>query len=211
MNHCRTPFNQETEEREKTKKRMRAIYDEKWDGRLLVHYFDYVPARYKYISLPLESARNAIWDFKDGRHQSGVALHTAKLIKSTFGKQAEDLTFVCIPASTPEKNEKRYKEFSKLVCAMSGTANAYRHITIEGERMAVHERGRSKQQTGSQEIVLDEDFFAGRRCLLFDDVITSGRSLSTFTRKLEQTGAEVIGAFCMGKTLTKPSKPTNEN
>lgn len=34
---------------------MREIYDEQWEGRLLVHYFDDVPARYKHISLPLES------------------------------------------------------------------------------------------------------------------------------------------------------------
>lgn len=190
---------------------MRAIYDEQWGGRLLVHYFDYVPARYKYISLPLESARNAIWDFKDGQHQSGVALHTAKLIKSTFGNEAKDITFVCIPASTPEKTELRYKEFAKLVCTMSGATNAYQHITIEGDRIAVHEQGRNKRLSNTQVIAFDEQFFQGRKCLLFDDVVTSGRSLSVFTAKLESIGAEVVGAFCMGKTLIKPNHPTNEN
>lgn len=190
---------------------MRAIYDEQWGGRLLVHYFDYVPARFKYISLPLESARNAIWAFKDGQHQSGVALHTAKLIKSTFGKDAKNITFVCIPASTPEKTELRYREFSKLVCAMSGATNAYYHVTVTGDRIAIHEQGRTKRVTSAQVIEFDEDFFHGRKCLLFDDVVTSGRSLSVFSSKLESMGAEVIGAFCMGKTLTKPSQPTNEN
>lgn len=190
---------------------MRAIYDEQWGGRLLVHYFDYVPARFKHISLALESARNAIWDFKDGNHQSGVALHTAKLIKSTFGSGARDMAFVCIPASTPGKNEQRYKEFSKLVCAMSGATNAYGHVTVEGERIAVHERGRTRQAANTQVIAFDESFFHGRKCLLFDDVITTGRSLSSFTKKLESMGAEVIGAFCMGKTLTTPLSPTNEN
>lgn len=190
---------------------MRAIYDEQWEGRLLVHYFDYVPARYKHISLPLESARTAIWDFKDGKHQSGVALHTAKLIKNTFAKDAKNIAFVCIPASTPEKNERRYKEFSKLVCAMSGASNAYYHITIEGDRIAIHEQGRTKRETSSQVIAFDEDYFNGKKCLLFDDVVTTGRSLSVFTSKLESMGAEVVGAFCMGKTLTKPTQPTNEN
>lgn len=51
---------------------MRAIYDEQWGVRLLVHYFDYVPARYKHISLLLESARTAIWDFKDGKHHGSM-------------------------------------------------------------------------------------------------------------------------------------------
>ena len=192
---------------------MRAIYDEQWGNRLLVHYFDYVPARYKNISLPLESAGAAIWSFKDGKHQSGVALHTAKLIKTTFGKDAKNLTFVCIPASTPEKNETRYKEFSKLVCAMSGAENAYYHITIEGDRIAVHEQGRSKKITSSQVIAFDEDWFAAkpRKVLLFDDVVTSGRSLALFAERLEAMGAEVVGAFCMGKTLMKPTQPTTEN
>ena len=199
-------------EGKKKERDMRAIYDEKWGDRFLVHYFDYVPSRFKNVSLPLESARTAIWDFKDGKHQSGVALHTAKLIKSIFGtKGAKEITFICIPASSPEKNEIRYKEFSKLVCAMSGATNAYYHITVTGDRIAVHEQGRSKRITSAQVIEFDEEFFQGRKCLLFDDVVTSGRSLATFTTKLESMGAEVVGAFCMGKTLTSPNHPTNEN
>ena len=192
---------------------MRAIYDEKWDGRLLVHYFDYVPARFKHISLPLEAARTAIWDFKDGKHQSGVALHTAKLIKSTFGKDAKNITFVCIPASTNEKNELRYREFSKLVCAMCGAENAFSHISIEGERIAVHEQGRTKRLRNAQVVKFDEEWFSSkpRKVLLFDDVVTSGRSLNIFTKAIESMGAQVLGAFCMGKTLAKPTQPTTEN
>jgi len=190
---------------------MRAVYDEQWGGRFLVLFFDYVPARFKYIALPLETARQAIWDFKDGLHQSGVALYLAKQIKAKFGKLAKDITLVCIPASTAEKTEMRYKEFSKLVCAMSQASNAYYHITIEGERIAVHEQGRSKKLKSSQVIVFDEEYFYGRKVVLFDDVITSGRSLHLFTNKLESMGAKVLGAYCMGKTLTKPSQPTNEN
>ena len=190
---------------------MRAIYDEEWEGRFLVHFFDYVPARFKYIFLPLESARQAIWDFKDGLHQSGVALHLAKLIKSQFGKSTKDITLVCIPASTVEKTELRYKEFSKLVCAMSSVSNAYYHITTEGDRIAVHEQGRSKRLRSEQIISFDEEYFFGRKVILFDDIITSGRSLHLFTSKLESMGAQVLGAYCMGKTLTKPSQPTHEN
>lgn len=191
---------------------MRAIYDEKWGGRLLVHYFDYVPARFKHVSLPLESARCAIYSFKDGLHQDGVALHTAKLIKSTFGvKGAKDITLVCIPASSKEKTELRYRNFSNLVCTMSGAANAYSHISISGDRIAVHEQGRNKRLRSAQVIEFDEEWFKGRNVLLFDDIVTSGRSLSLFTKKIESMGAKVLGAFCMGKTLMKPTQPTNEN
>lgn len=190
---------------------MRAIYDEQWEGRFLVHFFDYVPARFKYIALPLETARQAIWDFKDGLHQTGVALHLTKLIKAKFGKNTKDITLVCIPASTAEKTETRYKEFSKLVCTMSRIENGYYHIAIEGDRIAVHEQGRSKRLHSEQVITFDEEYFYGRKVILFDDVITSGRSLHIFTSKLESMGAQVLGAYCMGKTLTTPSQPTNEN
>lgn len=191
---------------------MQAIYDERWGNRTLCYYFDYVPARFKYVSLPQESARNLIWNFKNGTHQSGVALHTAKLIKQTYGKSAKDIAFVCIPASTPEKNETRYYEFSKLVCAMSGTQNAYRHISIDGERIAVHEQGRNKKNSSSQIIEFDEGFFSnGRKVILFDDVVTTGRSITLFAEKLESMGAEVLAAYCIGKTLVKPSKPTTND
>lgn len=191
---------------------MQAIYDERWGNRTLCYFFDYVPARFKYVSLPQESARNLIWNFKNGTHQSGVALHTAKLIKQTYGKTAKDIAFVCIPASTPEKNQTRYFEFSKLVCAMCGTQNAFRHIALNGERMAVHEQGRTHSTSNSQIIEFDSSFFAnGRKVILFDDVVTSGRSIAMFAEKLESMGAEVIAAYCIGKTLVKPSKPTTND
>ena len=94
---------------------------------------------------------------------------------------------------------------------MSGATNAYYHITVTGDRIAVHEQGSSKRITSAQVIEFDEEFFQGRKCLLFDDVVTSGRSLATFTTKLESMGAEIVGAFCMGKTLTSPKHLTNEN
>ena len=188
---------------------MQAIYDEKWGDRSLCYYYDYVPARFKYVSLPQETARNIVWNFKDGRHQSGIALHTAKLIKQAFGKETKDISFVCIPASTKEKNEIRYFEFSKLVCAMSGMQNGYRHMSVCGDRIAVHEQGRCKKLKSTQVIEFDEKFFSnGRKVILFDDVITTGRSITLFADKLENLGAKVIAAYSIAKTLSTPSKPT---
>lgn len=40
--------------------------------------------------------------------------------------------FTCIPASTAEKNETRYKAFSEKVCELTGAINAYDHIKVSG-------------------------------------------------------------------------------
>ena len=95
---------------------------------------------------------------------------------------------------------------------MCGAENAFSHISIEGERIAVHEQGRTKKLRSAQVIKFDEEWFSAkpRKVLLFDDVVTSGRSLNIFTKSIETMGAEVVGAFCMGKTLMKPSQPTPE-
>lgn len=174
-------------------------------NKLIVAYVKYYPKRIKNVGLEGEVARNLVYSFKNGECQDEVAVETAKRIKETFGENATNLVFTCIPASSAEKNEVRYKAFSERVCELTGAINAYEHIKVIGERLAVHENRKvaEKKVTNVQVLEFDEDFFKGKNCICFDDVLTSGRSWAAFGHKLEEFGANVVAGFFLSKTTYK--------
>lgn len=181
--------------------RVNPKYKKQWQ-KLMFSFFDYLPMKYE--ASPREwQVRKLIWDFKDGKRSLQVAELVARKIRETFGNMTEKIVFCCIPASSSEKNVKRYKEFSDEVCRLAGTVNAFDHISVEGERLAVHEYKGAKSVKGVQVISFEEAFFKGAQVLVFDDVVTRGFSYARFACALEAFGASVLGGFFLGRTLLK--------
>lgn len=171
----------------------------------IVSFLKYYPVRIKNVGLEQEIARKIVWDFKDGRAYEEVAQMVAKRLKELFGDKVKSIVFSCVPASSVEKNEIRYKDFSAQVCNLSGAINGYQHISITEERLTVHEHRKDKEKTGSKVKVIDFDaeFFKGKDVLCFDDILTTGSSWATFGSQLEQLGANIVGGFFLGKTTYK--------
>lgn len=168
--------------------------------RLMVSFLKYYPVRFTDVSMESQIARDLIWGFKKGQYTDIVAKNTATKMKQCFGKGTSDLTFVCIPASTAEKNDTRYRDFSDLVCRLTGAANGFDHVQILEDRLSLHENHHEKSIDTVSAIDFDAAFFNGRKVLCFDDVITRGVSFSRFADKLETMGASVVGGFFLGKT-----------
>lgn len=104
-------------------------YRKQWQ-KLMFSFFDYLPMKYE--ANPREwQIRKLIWDFKDGKRSLQVAELVARKIRETFGSMTEKIVFCCVPASSSEKNVKRYKDFSDEVCRLAGTINAFDHISVE--------------------------------------------------------------------------------
>ena len=97
-------------------------------------FFDYLPTKYD-ANKEDWKVRKLIWDFKDGKRSVKVAKMVAKQLKKQFGSTCDSLTFVCIPASTPEANSLRYEEFAEEVCRLTGAQNAFNFIRREGCRL----------------------------------------------------------------------------
>lgn len=174
--------------------------------KLKVCFLKYYPVRVKKnIGAEQIVARQLVWNFKDGKSFEVVAQRAADELKAQFGDNVSEIVFCCVPASSAEKNEIRYKAFSERVCELSGAINGYPHISVQGERSAVHEHSTEKSITKVQVVDFDEPFFANKSCLVFDDVITRGISFGTFANKLEAFGANVLGGFFLGKTTYKVS------
>jgi predicted amidophosphoribosyltransferase len=176
-------------------------FREQW-SKFMHYFFDYLPTKYE--ATPREwDIRKLVWDFKDGKRSLQVAEMVARKIRMQFGATTGDIVFCCIPASTPEKNAMRYKDFSAEVCRLAGTINGYNHVGIEGTRLAVHEKKNGKSVESVQVIRFDRAFFDHKKVLVFDDVLTKGFSYARFACALESFGASVLGGYFLGRTLLK--------
>lgn len=164
--------------------------------------FEYLPTRYK-ANAEQWKVREFIWAFKDGKEWAckGAANIVASQIMKKYGNEARDVIFVCVPASSEQKNINRYKLFSEFVCDKAGMRNGYEHITIEHDRLALHETEKGKRIYEVPVLSFDKEFFKGKKVLVFDDIITKGFSYARFANHLESFGACVLGGVFLAKTI----------
>ena len=161
--------------------------------KLIVTFLKYYPVRIRNVGEKEKQSRQIVWDFKDGREFENVAQETAQHFKEHFGDNRKDIVFACVPASTAEKNELRFKKFSARVCELTGATNGYEHIHILADRQTVHDHRKTEGEIRkTQAIEFDKDFFADKKVLVFDDVISRGLSYANFANQLEAFGAEVL-------------------
>lgn len=184
-----------------TKKFIPEDWKKQW-SKFMVNFYEYLPVKYK-AGYRDKLVRETVWKFKDGKLSLIVADIVAKRMQQQFGEDVKNITFVCIPASNAAKNEARYKVFSEEVARLTDCINAYNAITIEGGRLAVHETKGRKVVAETETINFDKDFFKGKKCLVFDDVLTLGHSYARFACALERMGAEVLGGYFLAKTVIK--------
>ncbi len=173
--------------------------------RYFYEYFSY--DRYKNYATPsMWDTWHTVWDFKNdiGKNVSMSANAVARnkvvqlvesTIRSTFGTKTKYLTLVCLTASTQNKTERRFREFSERVCRDLNMTNAYPHIRVVEDGSARHDGG-----DGNRTVQYDRCFFNDKYVILFDDVRTSGRSLEMERRHLESMGAKVICAITIAQT-----------
>lgn len=168
--------------------------------RGIPHYFFYwyySKHKYPWVTHESEYARKLIWNFKNGESQEDVIDIVKRKLRSTFGSDCSRLTLVCIPASTINSNQLRYKYFANDVCSNLGMTDAFNKIIITKEKSPSHQGG-----TDSAVYSLETTFFFGKYIVLFDDVVTTGHSIALFKNKLESFGAIVICAISIGRTYS---------
>ena len=173
-------------------------------------FLKYFPVRVRNVGEDAVAARQLIWDFKDARDNAfeKVAQMTATHLIQVCGEKIKDIVFVCVPASTQAKNESRYKAFCNRVSELCGIINGYPHISVSGDRLAIHEHRHDKEKsiTKTQVIEFDEAYFKGKDIYVFDDVVTTGASYAIFANQLEIFGGNVLGGLFLGRTHYKYTK-----
>lgn len=164
-------------------------------------FLDYYPTnKYDESELPKEqiSNRSFIWGFKDGKdfYQTKAVELVSEFINNSGLKQfASKLVLVCSPASSSISNMVRYRFFSEEVCRKTGMTNGFNHIEVTGIATPKHLGGK-----GCVDFEAEKSFFSGKYVILFDDLVTSGGTISLTKRRLEAVGARVIGLISLGQT-----------
>lgn len=167
--------------------------------------FYYYPTSVDAVTNKDWEIRNLIWGFKADPSRTtkmskseadfDVRMHLEKIINHFFGNNKKLLTFVCVPASTKKTTELRYKAFSQDICSELNMNNAYGYIEVYHDKTPKHEGGESEQV-----LSIDSAFFKDKYVILFDDILTSGKSLAKMKERLESYGATVIGCITIGIT-----------
>jgi len=186
----------------------------KWEGsddreeesipiKYLYHYY---PACKEDGTLEEYNIREYIYDFREGCGESVpqrddaqnlVRHEIEQLLEKFFGELSKELTFVCMPCSSAERYEARYKWISDTLCRNTGMENGFDHIHVRGKTKPSHLGG-----TESEVVEYDDDWFKDRIVLLFDDVLYKGNHVLRYKRELEARGAEVIGALFLAKVTS---------
>lgn len=201
---------EEEEKREKIRRMKACVSD--WH---ITRYGFYHAYLYEYLKTKADreaneyewDIRHLIWAFKndpdkqDRKYSYRAALNEIvpkyeRKLRDTFGSLLSDMTLVCLPASSSEKNSRRWQEFSKKVCSDLDMWNAYDYIHIEQEAVPRHLGG-----DGQAVLSFNQSFFNGKYVILCDDIKTTGSSLQRMKYKLESMGATVICSLTIGITV----------
>jgi hypothetical protein len=140
--------------------------------------------------------RRDIWEFKDGSYYI-FSSSVSSILKHFFGEHLKYVTFVCVPPSKSVNYTLRYKKFSSSLCKELGMEDGCPHINVISDRGASH-LGYSGD---SNNYILEQNFFDNKNVIIFDDIITTGKSISLMRDKLRDNGARVLCSITLGRTV----------
>ena len=174
----------------------------------------YIPKAYR--ELATEEEKNfSEWviNFKDGQKaqlKEGAQMVISKL-RQWYGDKARELVVVPVPCSSMAQYRFRFSYFCVVVANTLGQANPMQHVTILGKRSAAHRNpAHTIVKDDNYEVQVDGEFFKGKKVVIVDDIISSGRTADDFAKVLEDAGAEIKGGIFFAKTKISFGDPQPE-
>lgn len=168
-------------------------------GKYIIAYcFNYYPPnKIKDEDPSYQPNRQMVWDFKLGNYQTAQVL-VVDFIRGHFSRrELSEMVLCVIPASTVEKNDRRYRRFCQEVSAQTGIENGFDYIRILYDR----ENSRHEKQPNTTQNLSFSDRVNGKTVLLFDDIYTRGTSFTQCADHLMARGATTILGLFLGKTI----------
>lgn len=169
------------------------------------YFFEYVPNAY--ISLCVDKAQQMannrfVYDFKAGDKKAAhlCAEWLVRYLTRQYSSILEDFVVVFAPCSTQWKYTKRFGYLAAILNA-AGIKTANEHVHIFGERKPTHNGGSHVVNEDIYHVSVDGEYFKGKQVILFDDLLTSGKTIEDFRRKLEAAGAYVEREIFLARTI----------
>ena len=174
----------------------------------------YIPKAYRELATEEErSFSEWVINFKDGQKaqlKEGAQMVISKL-RQWYGDKARELVCVPVPCSSMAQYRFRFSYFCVVVANTLGQANPMQHVTILGKRSAAHRNpAHTIVKDDNYEVQVDGEFFKGKKVVIVDDIISSGRTADDFAKVLEDAGAEIKGGIFFAKTKISFGDPQPE-
>lgn len=173
--------------------------------------FDYLPVNRDEGIEPDSAAvrtRKLVWNFKYNTERVSPRMHVNALydaviplaakLNESFEGMTEKMTFFCVPASDEDNHWMRYREFSRMLCRLTGMTDSFKYVHINSGKTPAHLGGERKVNYS-----LDNGWFRDRVVVVFDDILTTGGSLGRCADELRKAGAVVMAACFLGRTVKK--------
>lgn len=157
------------------------------------YFVEYVPNAYINLCVDKNQQRannQLIYDFKAGK--AAATRFCGELLISyltrQYGSLLDDFVVVFAPCSAQWKYNKRFGYLAAML-NKAGIKTANEHVRIYGERKPTHNGGSHHVSEDIYHVTVDSSYFAGKNVILFDDLLTSGQTITEFKEQLEAAGA----------------------
>ena len=177
------------------------IFKKKGVRCVFSHY--YYPKRYEeYLDLKQSYACQDVLDFKDGQ-ADGVDFFSSGIARL---KPDPGTVILFMPCSAGWKYWKRFKGISNYVrFQCPDLINGISWLKYTGERQSLH------LQKGRADIQIEKNYelaenLEGKKIIIVDDLLTTGKSLKAFKEEVEKKGGKVIGAIFAAHTFEMPTR-----
>ena len=161
----------------------------------------YLPQRHlKRASFEDIDRHRQILDFKNGKSYA-TAWAAWEICHALSGMDLRDTIIMCIPASCKRTNNRRFKNFSSMICEQTGAVNGFDHVQVMGHRRKAHTDHVHELADNANEFIhVDENFFQDRKVIVVDDIVTTCKTANAFIDRMTSAGANVEMAIFLAKT-----------
>ena len=159
---------------------------------------EYLPTRFAATSEQQEN-RQRVYAFKKGNYSQSTKDLFAGMVNEIVGNRPSDWVVLFIPASSELKTRIRFAELARHIESKTGVRSTIEGIVAVGETESQCLSGRRFDKTGSYNF--NSSVYQGKKVILIDDVITSGRSFYNCAMKLIRTGAVSVRGLFLAKTI----------
>lgn len=166
----------------------------------------YIPSRFDNLKQWQVGNQRMVYDFKHGKISDEHRQRIVDTIRAIIGENPDEWVVTFIPAGTEQKTEERYAALASFLHE-SLPCPVYLHSIKNFEDYEpVHQKG----VTGFKLHSFHRKHFTGKRVILIDDVITTGRTFRQMGDKLMYIGARSVYGVCFAMTI-HPNLPIKKS
>lgn len=141
-----------------------------------------------------------VYNFKEGK--DSCTQYFARAFRTLH--PACELTIMFMPCSSETRYYNRFCSLSRYFSKYHSVHSGFDYINFIGERECKHTAQNRDEIDEGSNYTISEDV-KGKKIVIVDDLLTTGLSLSSYADRLNESGAEVIGAIFLAKTFLLPS------